>query len=1017
MTEAAVRPFSASKWAEWLADAERRQQEVYRLSPERLIAEYRHERDITRGYHGREILELLQNAADAARVWKIRGKVRIVVTAHGLLVGNTGRPFTAKGVESLQLANLSPKRQRETVLIGDKGLGFRSILNWTDSPLISSGELGLAFVPDYVANIVGSLEKENDELAQRVADEREIAGDLIVPRLAFPQWVADWANHPWPEGDGLRSIAVECQSLRSEGFDTAVGMPFHAPRAYNEAVQQLAELSPEFLLLVDSIGELELRVEGHAPRVWSCAHTEGWATLREGNRVLSSWMVAVYPEEVPEELLDHEERGKNRFQITLAVPEDHAASPGSLFCYFPTEVRVPLPLLVHATVELDETRKHVNDTRANRHILGVVTERIAELAEQQLGRAGAGAWDGCRLVTPQGSWGGELEKFGVPNALKEAAKCKPLIPVLAGGHCIAAQAKLPPSEDAGWWPTRLFPEMVALANKEERAFAKSLDVKALTTAEVLTRLLATDHLSIEERARVIAGLIRCGDPLVGENLTTLLCDDEENPLPIGINAILQPAGDLPALPGWATIRFLHPELRQRLADFLKTADSRELQQHLRAFGIVEYSLSALIRPVMAEANKQVREWPDQESAIRQEALRFLWQVRENLGSATTFPADATVKLLDQTGKWADPKVLYLGEGYGQEGNVTQDLYEGWDQGKLVASPALMGHVAAAGRGVFAHFFSWLGVARWPRETEATKVDSGYLHAVKATLRYPVDFEDCRFATPGELSGARVAGAKTLDGLSEILGKAPPEAVLAWLALDPRAASWSRPAPEHGTLKVRPPNKQYERSYNGAVLSYTHWQITTSEWLPSSDGRKQAPQKCLVGDWRLEVLFPRPAQPDQAFLERYGISERVNEAFRHAGVMPGLAQLGRDELYRLLLAMPDLSPDGKAGRALCRWFISNEGYAFGSAGPYQENFFRQGKVWGSKEGDFSWQGLRRHRGLQRHAQEPARRSRRLCARRRGRRWRRGRPGDPAGGICARAGGSDRSGGETPARPRL
>ncbi len=78
MTEAAAHLFSASEWAEWLADAERRQREVYRLSPERLIAEYRREREITRGYHGREILELLQNAGDAARLSDTSGRIRFI---------------------------------------------------------------------------------------------------------------------------------------------------------------------------------------------------------------------------------------------------------------------------------------------------------------------------------------------------------------------------------------------------------------------------------------------------------------------------------------------------------------------------------------------------------------------------------------------------------------------------------------------------------------------------------------------------------------------------------------------------------------------------------------------------------------------------------------------------------------------------------------------------------------------------------------------------------------------------
>lgn len=83
------------------------------LSPDRLIAEFRREREITRGYHGREILELLQNAGDAARQGGVKGRVRIVITPHGLVMGNTSRPFDKGGVRSLQTANLSPKLQSE----------------------------------------------------------------------------------------------------------------------------------------------------------------------------------------------------------------------------------------------------------------------------------------------------------------------------------------------------------------------------------------------------------------------------------------------------------------------------------------------------------------------------------------------------------------------------------------------------------------------------------------------------------------------------------------------------------------------------------------------------------------------------------------------------------------------------------------------------------------------------------------------------------------------------------------
>lgn len=962
---------SATEWVDWLAEAERRSKDVYKRSPERLIAEYRREREITRGYHGREVLELLQNAADAARALGVSGKVRIVVTPSGLLMGNTGQPFDTGGVQSLQTANLSPKRQRESVVIGDKGLGFRSILNWTHSPLISSGELGLAFMPSYARGVVDGLAAESQDLAQCVADEQEIAGDLIVPRLAFPQWIANWEGHAWPDDEGLRSIAHACSAIRREGFDTVVGMPFSTPQAYQEAVRQVDELEREFLLLVDSIGRLEIQIDDRENRTWSCDRSDGRCILRDGGQDVSIWMVDAFESEIPGELLDHGEHNRNRFQVTIAVPNEGQAGPGCLFCYFPTEVQIPLPLLAHATVELDETRKHMNDTRANRHILKVMTERIAELAEQQIVRQGADDWAGCRMVTPVGAWGRELEHFGIPATLKEAARQKKLVPVLGGGHRSAMEANLAPGDVAKWWAARLFPEMAAAESEEENKFAEHLDVEPLPTDQLLQRLLAAKDLTLNERAHAIAGLLQIRHLPVNDNLAILLCDETETPLPAGASAILQPTGELPPLPSWATIRFLHSELRQKLGVLLETKDSRELQQKLRSFGVVEYSLSALIRPVMAEANRQVRDHAHDEPLIRGEVLQFLLRIHQAVGGDTAFPADTTVKLLNQAGNWVEPKLLYLGEGYGLEGSVTQDLYGGWAWDKLVVDPAQLG-LEAADSGDITSFLGWLGVARWPRETEVDNenVDSGYLDTVKARLSYPVDFGECRFDSPRKLLGVLVLGAKTLDGISEFLTKAPSEAILAWLVFDPRSTSWMRPSSDHGRLAVCPPYKQHYRFYSGAILSYIHWKVSTIPWLPATDGTQKAPQRCLIGDRQWDRLFPSPSPPDPTLLERYGISSRLNDAFRHAGVMPGLAQLGRDDLYRLLLEVPELSPDGKAGRALCRWFVTNESYVFGSAGPYQKRFMREGKIWGTKQGVSGYYPLAELRHIDQEGLPPA-----------------------------------------------
>src|SRR5258705_9453796 len=118
-------PSSAAEWYDWLVNEENKTVAAYLEKPALLIAAYRQERHTARDYEGREILELLQNANDQAAEQGRPGKVLIELWPQGLIVANTGLPFSVGGVASLETSYLSPKR-RNRRLIGNKGLGFRS---------------------------------------------------------------------------------------------------------------------------------------------------------------------------------------------------------------------------------------------------------------------------------------------------------------------------------------------------------------------------------------------------------------------------------------------------------------------------------------------------------------------------------------------------------------------------------------------------------------------------------------------------------------------------------------------------------------------------------------------------------------------------------------------------------------------------------------------------------------------------------------------------------------------------
>ena len=105
---------------------------AYRSQPN-LVAEHANtEEDTARGgYANRQLLELVQNGADALSL-SDGGQIWIRLTPTHLYCADEGEPIDKDGVRALMFSHLSPKRGTEE--IGRFGLGFKSVLGVTDSP-------------------------------------------------------------------------------------------------------------------------------------------------------------------------------------------------------------------------------------------------------------------------------------------------------------------------------------------------------------------------------------------------------------------------------------------------------------------------------------------------------------------------------------------------------------------------------------------------------------------------------------------------------------------------------------------------------------------------------------------------------------------------------------------------------------------------------------------------------------------------------------------------------------------
>jgi hypothetical protein len=150
-------------------------------TPARFREDANAEEDLVRGgYRDRLLVELAQNAADAAARAGVPGRLRLELTGDTLRAANTGAPLDAAGVLGLATLRASAKRD-ETASIGRFGVGFAAVLAVTEEPAVVSVDGGVAFSAVRTRAEVAGVPGLAEEVVRR---------DGAVPVLRLP-WSVD----------------------------------------------------------------------------------------------------------------------------------------------------------------------------------------------------------------------------------------------------------------------------------------------------------------------------------------------------------------------------------------------------------------------------------------------------------------------------------------------------------------------------------------------------------------------------------------------------------------------------------------------------------------------------------------------------------------------------------------------------------------------------------------------------------------------------------------------------------
>ena len=134
------------------------------------------EKYISESYDGRSLIELLQNADDAMATSFYLEKLDETT----FLVANNGRKFTKEDLLSLCRSGASTKK-RKSGTIGFRGIGFKSVVNFSDTVHLISGDIKITFSRERTKEIIGK--NINVPLIRIPHDFLENRYDTIIKRI------------------------------------------------------------------------------------------------------------------------------------------------------------------------------------------------------------------------------------------------------------------------------------------------------------------------------------------------------------------------------------------------------------------------------------------------------------------------------------------------------------------------------------------------------------------------------------------------------------------------------------------------------------------------------------------------------------------------------------------------------------------------------------------------------------------------------------------------------------------
>ncbi len=601
---------------------------IYQIQPQQIVRDYNAAEENRNEYAGREILELLQNAVDQKDPQKAQ-KVEFKLDGNRLSISNTGIPFDAAGIESIMMPNISSKRNKPE-FIGNKGLGFRSILNWAEEIRIYSTGLSVAF----------SAAIARDFFAEQGITQPTAI--LVAPKIIPSRDLGDFTT--------TIEITLKPDSLATINY-------------------QLDEITASTFLFIENFDSLTIDQNGKIRTYLRNQNSDKHQVTIRG----------IAGSETFDRTFDFYTEsgvlGTKNYQLAVAYPR-FATNPDEhlLYSFLPTHVSFPIPWFCHGTFELTSNRKSLVESAENITLLKKLIRLIAASAErlrlpaldevavfESLDRADLDSrqprWARLHSITPTASFDNDLDlnDFDFDTEYQSVMQSAKIIPLARSGYTSAAKSQYLTQDFSDFISPLPNLALYALTGEDDSWLQNhgSSRVDESDLCAAIEQHLAKAQFSINERAECLYAFFQ--EYKFPDRLPAgLLIDDRKRPVKTG-SLYFQPfSGAKFDLPSFTSLRLIHPDLQNALLDQFGS-NAQTLRETFANFEVLPYDPAVILENIHSRLLAK--------PSLLPEYLSWVWRNRDHdIINQDNFD----LVLPSQSGELKSSDELYFGQEYGSE---------------------------------------------------------------------------------------------------------------------------------------------------------------------------------------------------------------------------------------------------------------------------------------------------------------------------------------------------------------